>query len=176
MNIKINHISKIEGHAGFMASVLHGDVKKAKFEVQEGIRLIEGILIGRHYKDMPIIAQRICGICPVVHNLTAIKAIENAMQIKVSEETEKLRTVMEHAQFIHSHALHLFFLSLADFLDIENKKHFDELFFEIGEKLKIPILSGFKFGHAREKLTLPNGTFTKFSTEDKVLRIQNYLT
>jgi sulfhydrogenase subunit alpha len=120
MNIKINHIAKIEGHTGFMASVLQGDVKSAKFEVQEGIRLIEGILIGRHYKDMPVIAQRICGICPVVHNLTSIKAIENAMKIEVSEETVKLRKVMEHAQFIHSHALHLFFLSLADFLDIEN--------------------------------------------------------
>lgn len=120
MNIKINHIAKIEGHTGFMASVLQGDVKSAKFEVQEGVRLIEGILIGRHYKDMPIIAQRICGICPVVHNLTSIKAIENAMKVPVSEETEKLRRVMEHAQFIHSHALHLFFLSLADFLDIEN--------------------------------------------------------
>lgn len=120
MNIKINHIAKIEGHTGFMASVLQGDVKSAKFEVQEGVRLIEGILIGRHYKDMPIIAQRICGICPVVHNLTSIKAIENAMKVEVSSETEKLRRVMEHAQFIHSHALHLFFLSLADFLDIEN--------------------------------------------------------
>lgn len=120
MNIKINHIAKIEGHTGFMASVLQGDVKSAKFEVQEGVRLIEGILVGRHYKDMPIIAQRICGICPVVHNLTSIKAIENAMQVQVSVETEKFRRVMEHAQFIHSHALHLFFLSLADFLDIEN--------------------------------------------------------
>lgn len=120
MIIKINHIAKIEGHTGFMASVLKGDVKSAKLEVKEGIRLIEGILIGRHYKDMPVVAQRICGICPVVHNLTSIKAIENAMKIKVSEETVKLRKVMEHAQFIHSHALHLFFLSLADFLDIEN--------------------------------------------------------
>ncbi|KKP93508.1 MAG: Nickel-dependent hydrogenase large subunit [Candidatus Moranbacteria bacterium GW2011_GWD2_36_12] len=120
MNIKINHIAKIEGHTGFMASVIRGDVKSAKFEVQEGIRLIEGILIGREYKDMPVIAQRICGICPVVHNLTAIKAIENAMKVEVTPETEKLRRVMEHAQFIHSHALHLFFLSLADFLDIEN--------------------------------------------------------
>lgn len=120
MNIKINHIAKIEGHTGFMASVLQGDVKSAKFEVQEGIRLIEGVLIGRQYKDMPVIAQRICGICPVVHNLTSIKAIENAMKIKVSSETVKLRRIMEHAQFIHSHALHLFFLSLADFLDIEN--------------------------------------------------------
>lgn len=103
-----------------MASVLEGDVKSAKFEVQEGVRLIEGVLVGRNYKDMPIIAQRICGICPIVHNLTAIKAIENAMGVEVSDETVKLRRVMEHAQFIHSHALHLFFLSLADFLDIEN--------------------------------------------------------
>ena len=103
-----------------MASVLKGQVKEARFEVQEGIRLIEGILVGRHYKDMPVVAQRICGICPVVHNLTSIKSIENALGVKVSEETVMLRKVMEHAQFIHSHALHLFFLSLADFLDIEN--------------------------------------------------------
>lgn len=110
----------MEGHTGFMASVLDGDVKSAKLEVQEGIRLIEGVLVGRHYKDMPVVAQRICGICPVVHNLTSIKAIENAFEIEVSEETKKLREVMELGQIIHSHALHLFFLSLADFLDIDN--------------------------------------------------------
>jgi coenzyme F420-reducing hydrogenase alpha subunit len=120
MKIKINHIAKMEGHAGFMASVLGADVKSAKIEVKEGIRLIEGVLIGRHYKDMPTIAQRICGICPVVHNLTATKAIENALGIQISEESKKLRTVMELGQIIHSHALHLFFLSLADFLDIDN--------------------------------------------------------
>lgn len=120
MLIRINHIAKMEGHAGFMASVIQGDVRSAKLEVQEGIRLIEGILIGRHYKDVPVVAQRICGICPVVHNLTSIKALENALGVKVSPETEKLRVIMELGQIIHSHALHLFFLSLADFLDIEN--------------------------------------------------------
>lgn len=110
----------MEGHAGFMASVLNGDVKSAKMEIQEGIRLIEGVLIGRHFQDVPVVAQRICGICPVVHNLTSIKAIENAMGVKVTAETEKVRTLMELAQIIHSHGLHLFFLSLADFLNIEN--------------------------------------------------------
>lgn len=120
MNIRINHIAKMEGHAGFMASVLNGDVKSAKMEIQEGIRLIEGVLIGRHFQDVPVVAQRICGICPVVHNLTSIKAIENAMGVKVTAETEKVRTLMELAQIIHSHGLHLFFLSLADFLNIEN--------------------------------------------------------
>jgi sulfhydrogenase subunit alpha len=120
MNIKINHIAKMEGHTGFMASVLNGDVKSAKLQVQEGIRLIEGVLIGREYEDMPLIAQRICGICPVVHNLTSIKALENAMNISVTPETKKLRSLLEYAQIIHSHALHLFFLSLADFLDMDN--------------------------------------------------------
>jgi coenzyme F420-reducing hydrogenase alpha subunit len=120
MNIKINHIAKMEGHTGFMASVISGDVKSAKLEVQEGIRLIEGVLIGREYQDMPLVAQRICGICPVVHNLTAIKALENAMGVAVTHETEKLRALLEYAQLIHSHALHLFFLSLADFLDMDN--------------------------------------------------------
>lgn len=110
----------MEGHAGFMASVLDGDVKSAKLEVKEGIRLIEGVLVGRHYKDMPIIAQRICGICPVVHNLTAIKSIEKAMGVQITEETILLRKLLEWGQIIHSHALHLFFLSLADLLNIDN--------------------------------------------------------
>lgn len=110
----------MEGHAGFMASVLDGDIRSAKLEVQEGIRLIEGVLVGRQYRDMPIVAQRICGICPVVHNLTSIKALENALGVEPSVETEKLRKVMELGQIIHSHTLHLFFLSLADFLDMDN--------------------------------------------------------
>ncbi len=120
MNIRINHLAKTEGHAGFMVSVLKGDVKSAKLKAQKSVRLIEEILVGRHCKDMPTIAQRICGTCSVVHNLTAIKSIENAMKIGVSEEVVKLRRVMEHAQFIDSHMLHLFFLSLADSLDIES--------------------------------------------------------
>ena len=120
MEIRINHINKMEGHAGFMASVLKGDVKSAKLEVKEGVRLIEGILIGRHYADMPIIAQRICGICPVVHNLTAIKSIKKAMRVFVSAETKELCKLLEWEQLVHSHALHLFFLSLADLLDIDN--------------------------------------------------------
>ncbi|MFH1233270.1 MAG: nickel-dependent hydrogenase large subunit [Patescibacteria group bacterium] len=120
MNIKINHIAKIEGHTGFMAKVVKGDVKSAKLEVQEGTRLIEGILLKRYYKDIPIIAQRICGICPVAHNLASIQAIEKALKIKVSNETINLRKLLEFGQIIHSHGLHLFFMSLADFLDIEN--------------------------------------------------------
>jgi len=64
---------------------------------------------------------------------------------------------------------------LGEFMGVKNKKHLDELFFEIGEKIQKPILSGFKITHAKEKITLPYGTNAEFSTDTKVLKIENYL-
>jgi len=122
--IKINHIAKMEGHTGFVASILDGDVKQAKLDTLEGARLIEGILLGRDYFEVPMITARICGICPIVHFLSASQAIEDAFRIKVSEQTVILRKVMELLQIIHSHSLHMFFLSLPDFFGIENDLNF----------------------------------------------------
>jgi len=120
MKIQINHLAKMEGHAGFVGHILDGNVGKAKIETQEGARLIEGMLLGRNYMDAPIITSRICGICPVVHNLTAINSLERALGVKVSKQTENLRKLMQYSQIIHSHGLHLFFLSLPDFYGILN--------------------------------------------------------
>lgn len=64
---------------------------------------------------------------------------------------------------------------LGDFLDVGNKKHLDELFYELGGKCRVPILSGFKITHAREKITVPYGANSKFSTKDKKLIIESYL-
>ena len=110
----------MEGHMNFLGAILDGNIAKAQIETIEGARLVEGVLVGRHFSDAPIITSRICGVCPVVHNLTAIKAIETALGVKVSPAVVKLRKLMEYAQIIHSHALHLFFLSLPDFLDYNN--------------------------------------------------------
>ena len=119
-NININHLRKIEGSAGFLASVINGDVRSAKMAMRGRSKIIEGVLIGRYYKDMPVIAERICGNCSVAHNIVSIRAVEEAMNIKVSEEAEKLRKIMMAGHFINSHSTHLFFLSLADLLNIEN--------------------------------------------------------
>lgn len=64
---------------------------------------------------------------------------------------------------------------LGDFLDAGNKKHLDELFYELGGKYRVPILSGFKITHAREKMTVPYGANAKFSTQDKKLIVESYL-
>src|SRR4030042_2485174 len=122
--IKINHIAKMEGHTGFVASILEGNVKKSKLETLEGARLIEGILLGRDYFEVPMITGRICGVCPIVHFLSSTHAIEDAFSVKVSSQTKALRKVMELLQIIHSHALHMFFLSLPDFFGIENDLNF----------------------------------------------------
>lgn len=122
--IKINHIAKMEGHAGFVAHILDGNVKKAKMETHEGARMLEGVMLGRDYFEVPMITARICGICPIVHFLSSTHAIEEAFGVKVSQQTVILRKIMEHLQIIHSHALHMFFLSLPDFFKIENDLNF----------------------------------------------------
>lgn len=119
-HIQIDHVAKIEGHAGFIADIVRGDVKKAEMKTKVGARLIEGLIVGRHYTEPATITPRICGICPVVHNLTSVKAMENALGITVTPKINLLRLIMLHGQFVQSHGLHLFFLSLPDFLKIKN--------------------------------------------------------
>lgn len=114
----------MEGHTDFVAEILRGNVKSAKMITTEGARLIEGVLVGRSYYEAPIITARICGICPVVHKICSIKALEQALEVKPSEQTIKLRKLMLLAQIIHSHALHLFFLSLPDFFDLTDDLKF----------------------------------------------------
>jgi coenzyme F420-reducing hydrogenase alpha subunit len=120
MRIRIDHIAKIEGHAGFVADIVNGKAEKALFSVLEGSRLLEGILRDRKYTEVSQITARICGVCPVVHNLTSLKALEDAFGVKVSEQTILLRKLMMLGQIINSHALHVFFFSLSDFFSIEN--------------------------------------------------------
>lgn len=120
MHIKIDHIAKIEGHAGFTADIIGGNVKKARLDVMEGARLLEGILRDRSIFEVSQIAARICGVCPVVHSLTSLKALERALNIEISEETVLLRKLMMMGQIINSHALHLFFFSLSDFFGFKD--------------------------------------------------------
>ena len=120
MKIRIDHIAKIEGHASFTADIVRGDVKGAKVKIEEGARLFEGILRGRKDEEMPEIVSRICGVCPVVHNLTGFRALENAYDLQPDETSVLLRKLMMLGQLINSHSLHLFFFSLSDFFGFKN--------------------------------------------------------
>ncbi|MBU0670981.1 nickel-dependent hydrogenase large subunit, partial [Patescibacteria group bacterium] len=120
MKISIKHIAQIEGHGGFVADLEQGKVKSAKIKTHEGARLIEGLLVGRYYNEAPLITARICGVCPVVHNLCSIKALEKALDVKISPTNTLLREVMELGQTIQSHALHAYFMALGDYFNIKH--------------------------------------------------------
>lgn len=120
MRIRIDHIAKIEGHASFTADIVKGDIKSAKIKIEEGARLIEGIMCDRKDEELPELGSRICGVCPVVHNLTGFKALEKAYGITVEEPALSLRKLMMLGQLINSHCLHLFFFSLSDFFGFKN--------------------------------------------------------
>lgn len=107
-----NFTAKIEGHGILKINL---QKKKVKFEAEENERLVEGLVLGKNFNEAPFIVSRICGICPVAHNLCSWLAIENALGIKVPDEIIILRKILLGAQIIKSHVLHLFFLVLPDY-------------------------------------------------------------
>lgn len=111
-----NAVPKIEGHATFYAHLRSGNIDEARVIGLDGERFVEKLLLGRKYYEAPIITSRICGICPVIHNVTSVKAIEDACQIKVSSQIKELRKLLLAGQMVQSHALHLYLLVLPDFV------------------------------------------------------------
>jgi len=120
----IPHIHKTLGGAGFFSKISEtGEVEDIKVNVLEGLRQIEGILIGRRVFEAPLVISRICGICPVSHILNACRALEIALDVKISPQTERLRRLITSAQLIQSHSAHIFFMSLTDFFDIKGEEN-----------------------------------------------------
>lgn len=93
----------------------------------------------------------------------------------LGEETYKIDKMMTQLLNIEKFRKNLQGIILGDFLGVNEKKYLDELFYELGEKYKIPILSGFKITHARDKITVPYSANAEFSTQDKILKIDSYL-
>ncbi|MBU0732303.1 Ni/Fe hydrogenase subunit alpha [Patescibacteria group bacterium] len=178
MKVKINHIAKMEGHASFVGDIINDNMAEAKMKTEEGARLFEGLLIGRNYWEAPIITQRICGICPIVHTLSAIKAMEDCFGVKPHKDAIVLRKVMEHIQWIHSHALHLFFLSLPDFLEYENDLKMvgdypkeSQIALEVrGWSLKMLEIIG---GRVVHQLTAEVGGFRKWPDQKKLEKLMD---
>jgi len=113
--IDLDYVTKIEGHARLFIKIDKGKIKKCNLQLFEGSRFFEGILKGKLYNDISHISSRICGICSVVHTITALKAIENAFKVGVSEQTKLLRELLLIGGLIQSHSLHLYFLALPDY-------------------------------------------------------------
>lgn len=112
--ITIEPVTKIEGHGKVTIHLDdNGEVADARFHVTE-FRGFEKFCEGRMVWDMPVITERICGICPVSHHLASAKAGDALLGVEIPPAAQMLRKLMHMGQTIHSHALHFFFLAAPD--------------------------------------------------------------
>ena len=114
--IVIEPVTRVEGH-GKVTLLLDEDnrVHQARFHIVE-FRGFEKFVQGRPFWEVPVLVQRLCGICPVSHNLAACKAMDMIIGATVPVAADKLRRLMHMGQILQSHALHFFHLSAPDLL------------------------------------------------------------
>lgn len=115
--VAIDPVSRVEGH-GKVTILLdeHNKVHQVRLHIVE-FRGFEKFIQGRPYWEVPVMVQRLCGICPVSHHLAASKALDQVVGAKrLTPAAEKLRRLMHYGQMLQSHALHFFHLCSPDLL------------------------------------------------------------
>ncbi len=115
--VVIEPLSRVEGH-GKVTLLLDQDdrVQQARLHIVE-FRAFEKFIQGRPYWEVPVMVQRLCGICPVSHHLAACKALDQVVgATQLTPTAEKIRRLMHYGQILQSHALHFFHLSSPDLL------------------------------------------------------------
>ena len=115
--VAIDPVSRVEGH-GKVTLLLdeNNQVHQVRLHIVE-FRGFERFIQGRPYWEVPVMVQRLCGICPVSHHLAASKALDVMLGIKqLTPTAEKNRRLMHYGQMLQSHALHFFHLSSPDLL------------------------------------------------------------
>jgi NAD-reducing hydrogenase large subunit len=115
--VAIDLVTRVEGH-GKVTLLLDADrhVQQVRLHIVE-FRGFEKFIEGRPYWEVPVMVQRLCGICPVSHHLAASKAMDRIVGVRqMTPSAVKLRRLMHYGQMLQSHALHFYHLSSPDLL------------------------------------------------------------
>ena len=118
--VKVEYLTRVEGEGGLHIRVDNGEVRELKLSIFEPPRFFEGFLRGRSLQEVPDITARICGICPVAYQMSAVHALEAALGVKPGPEIRMLRRLLYCAEWQESHALHIYLLHAPDFLGYES--------------------------------------------------------
>jgi len=117
--IQVDYLARVEGEGALKVVLRGGQVETAELRIFEPPRFFEAFLRGRAYTEVADITSRICGICPVAYQMSALHAIENALGITVTGPLRELRRLLYCGEWIESHTLHLYMLHAPDFLGYE---------------------------------------------------------
>jgi sulfhydrogenase subunit alpha len=118
--ISIDHLPRVEGNGGISATIDGNVVSEVKFVIYEGPRLVEQLTVGKTPEEDVSIAPRICAICTLSHKNAVLRAMENALGVKVPPKVTLLRELMHMGEFIESHSLHVYYLALPDYVGFPN--------------------------------------------------------
>jgi sulfhydrogenase subunit alpha len=118
--IKVNYLARVEGEGSLFLKIKGNRVERAELRIFEPPRFFEAFLRGRRYSEAPDFTARICGICPVAYQTSAVQAMEDLMGIDIPESIVKLRRLLYLGEWLASHALHVFFLHAPDFLGYQD--------------------------------------------------------
>ncbi len=117
--ITIEPVTRVEGHGKVTIHLdERNNVVQSRLHIVE-FRGFERFIQGRPYWEVPVLVQRLCGICPVSHHLAAAKAMDIIVGVSpqdLSPSAEKIRRLMHYGQFFQSHSLHFFHLASPDLL------------------------------------------------------------
>ncbi len=115
--IVVDPITRIEGHLRIEAQMDGQRIAQA-WSSGTMVRGIEIILKGRDPRDAWAFAQRICGVCTLVHGIASVRAVENALNYSVPANAQLIRNLMTGAQYIHDHVMHFYHLHALDWVDV----------------------------------------------------------
>jgi sulfhydrogenase subunit alpha len=118
--IEVPVLARVEGEGELQIKTRAGKILDLKLRIPEPPRLFEGFLRGRHFMEVPDITARICGICPIAYQMSSAHALERALGIRIPPPIRALRRLFYCGEWIESHALHIYFLHLPDFLGCQD--------------------------------------------------------
>lgn len=114
--VKVDYMARVEGESALDIVIDGGTVKDVKLKIFEPPRFFEALLRGRSFLEAPDITARICGICPVAYQMSAVHAMEDACGVEVAGPLRDLRRLLYCGEWIESHVLHIYMLHAPDFL------------------------------------------------------------
>jgi hydrogenase large subunit len=115
--IVVDPVTRIEGHLRIEAQY-DGSVITQASSSGTMVRGIEIILKGRDPRDAWAFAQRICGVCTLVHGIASVRAVEDALKIVIPANAQLIRNLMIATQFVHDHVMHFYHLQALDWVDV----------------------------------------------------------
>lgn len=180
VRIDLHHLTRVEGHGNIVINVSNGVLEQCDLEIVEAPRFFEAMLRGLPYEQASHLASRICGICAVTHATASLRAVENALGVQNSPQTNLLRLLNLYGEILDSHILHVYMLVAPDLLGVGSviplaKSAPDVVLRALRMKKLAGDICGFVCGRHTHPIGMTVGGFTHLPTEEQLINLDERL-